>query len=93
MNDAVITIRTDSDLKKNASELFDELGMNISVAVNMFLKQAVREHRFPCSLDLSVATALKPSYIPGYLYLFGSGKDLDLVSEAEDLLPEEAPEL
>lgn len=34
-------------MRDAASELFDELGVSITQAVNMFLKQAIRERRIP----------------------------------------------
>lgn len=34
-------IRIDADLKKNANVLFKELGMDMSTAVNIFLRQCV----------------------------------------------------
>lgn len=40
-------IKIDSQLKKEAQRLFDDLGLNLSTAVNMFLKQAVREQAIP----------------------------------------------
>ena len=36
-------IRLDPVVKQQAQELFEELGMNLSTAVTIFLKQAVRE--------------------------------------------------
>ena len=42
-----ITIRMDEDLKKNADVLFDELGMSFTTAINVFVKQALREGRLP----------------------------------------------
>lgn len=42
-----ITIRMDEELKREADELFDELGMSFTTAVNIFVKQAVRERRIP----------------------------------------------
>ena len=38
---STLTIRTDSVLKQQASELFESLGMNMSMAINIFLRQAV----------------------------------------------------
>ena len=40
-------IKIDPILKRQAQSLFDDLGLNLSVAVNMFLKQAVREQAIP----------------------------------------------
>ena len=41
------SIKIDSDLKQQAQALFSDLGMNLSTAVNIFLKQAVRERSIP----------------------------------------------
>ena len=37
----------DPDLKKDAIELFSDLGMDLSTAVSVFLRQAVRVQGFP----------------------------------------------
>lgn len=42
-----ITIRIDKDLKAEAENLFDDLGMSISTAFNIFLKKCIREDRIP----------------------------------------------
>ena len=44
---AQINIRIDDDLKASAESLFADLGLNISTAVNMFIKQAVRNRGIP----------------------------------------------
>lgn len=40
-------IKIDQTLKKESQELFENLGLNLSTAVNMFLRQAVREQAIP----------------------------------------------
>lgn len=40
-------IRIDAGVKKQANELFDELGMGMSAAVNIFLKQCVLRRGLP----------------------------------------------
>lgn len=42
-----ISIRMDSDLKAAAEELFAELGMNLSTAFNIFVRQSLRERGIP----------------------------------------------
>lgn len=42
-----ITIRMDEALKTQADALFDDLGMSFTTAINVFVKQAVREGRIP----------------------------------------------
>lgn len=47
-----ISIRMDADLKKRADILFSELGMNISTAFNIFVRQALREGGIPFEINL-----------------------------------------
>ena len=49
-----VTIRMDSDLKNQADTLFNELGMSMTTAFNLFAKQAVREQKIPFSISLNV---------------------------------------
>ncbi len=42
-----VTIRMDSELKKQAETLFNDLGLNLSSAINIFIRQAVREQAIP----------------------------------------------
>lgn len=42
-----MSFRVDKNLKAQADELFKNLGMNTSVALNMFLTQSVREQALP----------------------------------------------
>ena len=42
-----MSFRVDKSLKQQADELFKNLGMNTSVALNMFLTQSVREQGLP----------------------------------------------
>lgn len=45
-------IRIDENLKKQAVELFSQLGLDMSSAVNIFLKQAVLRGGIPFSIEL-----------------------------------------
>ena len=47
-----ISARIDSKLKTQAENLFDELGMNMSTAITVFLKQAIRLRRIPFEIAL-----------------------------------------
>ncbi|WP_317854400.1 type II toxin-antitoxin system RelB/DinJ family antitoxin [Chakrabartyella piscis] len=46
-----ITIRMDAGLKKQAEELFSDLGMNLTTAFTVFAKQAVREQQIPFAVS------------------------------------------
>ena len=44
---ANVSIRMDDALKKLAEELFNDLGMNLTTAFTIFVKQAIREQGIP----------------------------------------------
>ena len=44
---AVVNVRVDERVKKDIENLFDNLGMNISTAVNMFFRQCLIEQGLP----------------------------------------------
>ncbi len=43
-------ISLDPSLKKSAQELFTELGMDLTTAITIFLRQAVREQAIPFTI-------------------------------------------
>ena len=55
ITDAInMSFRVDKKLKKEADNLFRKLGMNTSVALNMFLTQSVREQSIPFVPSMNV---------------------------------------
>ncbi len=46
------TVRIDPALKEQANEVFDELGLSMSAAVNIFLKAVVRHKGMPFEMVL-----------------------------------------
>lgn len=48
---AQISLRVDDDVKCNAERTFDEIGLSMSAAINIFLKAVVRENRIPFELS------------------------------------------
>ena len=48
-----ISIRMDTDLKAQADHFFAELGMNISTAFTIFVRQALREGKIPFEISLN----------------------------------------
>ena len=52
-----VSIRTDKAVKDNAEQVLDELGLNLSTAVNMFLRQVVRENGIPFAVKLDIPNA------------------------------------
>lgn len=46
-NTSNISIRMDAQLKADAEVLFESMGMNLSTAFNIFVRQCLREERIP----------------------------------------------
>lgn len=46
------SVRMDSDLKKECEALFNELGMNLTTAINVFLRQSLRTGGLPFEVRL-----------------------------------------
>lgn len=47
-----VSIRMDPELKKQADALFNALGMNLSTAFNIFVRQSLREGGIPFEIKL-----------------------------------------
>lgn len=52
-----VSIRMDKELKENAETLFSELGINLTTAFNIFLRQAVRQQKIPFELSANIPNA------------------------------------
>jgi DNA-damage-inducible protein J len=52
-----VTIRIDKELKAQADELFAALGLNMSTAIGVFCRQAVRLGKIPFELAVDVPNA------------------------------------
>jgi DNA-damage-inducible protein J len=50
MTSVNINIRTESEVKQNAQKLFESLGLDMTTAVNMFLRQAINRNTLPFSI-------------------------------------------
>ena len=58
MKNVNVTLRVDEDLKKQADTLFSELGLNLTTAFNIFLRQSVREQQIPFKVTKNVPNAV-----------------------------------
>lgn len=47
-----IAVRVDDELKKEATAIFNELGLDMSIAVKLFLKQSVLTRSIPFEVKL-----------------------------------------
>ena len=57
-NVANVSFRIDRELKEQADNLFADLGMNMTTAFNVFLRQAVREGRIPFEITMGKPDAI-----------------------------------
>lgn len=48
---AQISLRVDDEVKRNAERTLNDIGLNMSTAINIFLKTVVRENRIPFELS------------------------------------------
>lgn len=53
-----LSVRVDSALKAQAEEVLSDVGLTLSGAFTMFLKQIVREQSVPLSLSLNSSNAV-----------------------------------
>lgn len=47
-----LNIRTDKEIKEAAENIFAEFGLNMTTAINMFLRQTIRTNGIPFELKL-----------------------------------------
>ena len=50
-------ISLDADLKKNSQQLFQDLGMDLTTAITVFLKQSLRVQGFPFAVTRDIPNA------------------------------------
>ena len=54
--DTSISIRIDSELKERAENVIEQIGLNMTVVVNMLFRQIVRDQAIPLSMSLKSPT-------------------------------------
>ena len=52
-----MSIRMDTELKKQADAMFSDMGLNMTTAMNMFLRQVVRQGRIPFEIATDIPNA------------------------------------
>ena len=63
MESTNLNIRTDKAVKDQAEAIFNELGLNMTAAVNMFLKTVIRQNGITLDLRLDVPNETTASAI------------------------------
>ena len=65
------SVRMDSDIKKQCEALYGELGINLTTAINVFLRQSLRVGGFPFDVRIeqpnkeTIAAILEAEHISG----------------------------
>jgi len=49
-----VSFRVDTNVKNQADMLFSQLGLNMTTAFNIFLRQSIREGSIPFSVSLNI---------------------------------------
>ncbi len=70
MSTTNVNIRMDSEIKAAAEAMFADMGLNMSTAVNIFVRQALRQGKIPFEITSEIPNA----------------ETLEAMKEAEDIL-------
>jgi len=85
-NTTNLNIRVDKELKRKAETIFNELGLNMSTAMNMFLRHSVRYGGIPFELRIEKPNAETLSAIDDVNNNRNMSKTFDSVNDLiEDL--------
>ena len=85
-----LNIRTEKAVKMAAERIFNELGLTLSAAINIFVKQSIRENGIPFELKLDIPNAETKAAIEEW-YIIGNDdnrkrcKTIDELKVALDL--------
>jgi len=89
MAQAVLNVRMDEDVKKALEEFCSDVGMNVSVAVNLFAKAVIREQRLPFEISaskprkLNATTTASIEEIEAGIGLYSAKNTKELFAELE----------
>ena len=83
-----INVRVDKDLKESAEALFDDLGLNMSSAITMFLKSAVNHDGIPFEVKRNVHNAKTRAALAEYEEMKNNPEKYKRYSSFDELLSE-----
>ena len=58
-----LNVRTNHEIKDQAEAVFNELGLTMTAAINLFLKASIRERGLPFALNLDTPNSLTKATI------------------------------
>ena len=57
---STITVRVDEEIKREAGNIFREVGMDMSTAINVYLRQVIRSNGIPFAVsELEISDVLE----------------------------------
>jgi addiction module RelB/DinJ family antitoxin len=82
---SLIQVRVDTELKRQAEELFADLGIDAPSAIRLFLKQAVAKNSIPFPITRAGSKELKKfqELTPGMLHPVHIGEHFRIYSKEE----------
>jgi DNA-damage-inducible protein J len=80
-----INIRTDSEIKAKAQEIFVSLGLDMTTAINLFLRQTVKHRDLPFVIGVTSATDRTPDKSQRPPFRFGELR-FDISDDFDDPL-------
>ena len=86
MATANINIRVDAELKKAAEDLFEDLGLNMSSAITMFLKCAVSKEAIPFEVKRYTPNPTTIKALEEYYKMVNDPDDQKTYESFEDLV-------
>jgi len=60
MNKEIISFSIDEKVKREAEKLFEKLGLTTEEALNIFIKQSVREKGIPFKITMNLENKVNP---------------------------------
>jgi len=84
MSTTNVTICMDEELKKQAEDLFSDLGFNLTTAFIVFVKQAIREQRMPFVMSRNIPNEETRKAIEGVRNGYGISKSFSSISDLMD---------
>jgi DNA-damage-inducible protein J len=61
MKQVSVNVRMDAEIKHQAEVLFESMGLNMTTAVNMFVRQAINERAIPFDIKAPIVDPLYTS--------------------------------
>jgi DNA-damage-inducible protein J len=86
MANALIQVRIDETLKREASDLFEDLGLDIPTALRIFLKKAVATGGMPFEMRTDPFYGEKNQrYLREAIYGYETGNSIPVIKTMEEL--------